>query len=126
MYLMRDNPKCVLQQGADNDWTYKGDINKMHRCYTDNNDDDLPTSTSGITYNVSASYTKRLMDALIDRGANGGVSGMDVVWIGGPDGPPRYVAITGINNHQIPNICIGTVGAYAMSNRGPIIMIFNS
>ena len=53
------------------------------------------------------------------------VAGDDCVWIGGPDCPKRYVAITGIDNHQIPSVRIGTVRAYAMSNRGPVIMIFN-
>ena len=40
-------------------------------------------------------------------------------------GPKRYVAITGINNHHIPRVHIGTFGAYALSNRGPVILIFN-
>ena len=53
------------------------------------------------------------------------IAGDDVVWIGGPVGPKRFVVITGINNHQIPRVRIGTVGAYAMSNRGPVILIFN-
>ena len=80
MYLMHDNPKRVLQQGADNEWSYKGYINKMHRWYNDDEDGDSPTPDIGITYSVSVSYAKRLLDALIDRGANGGVGGKDVVW----------------------------------------------
>ena len=116
MYLMHDNPKRVLQQGADNEWSYKGYINKMHQWFTEEDDDNSPTSISSVTYNVSASFLKRLLDGLVDQGANGGVGGKDVVWIGGPDGPPWYVAITDIDNHQIPRVCIGTVGAYAMSN----------
>ena len=44
------------------------------------------------------------------------VSANDCVWI---------VSITGIDNHQIPAVHIGTVGAFTMSNQGPAILIFN-
>ena len=125
MYLIRDNPKQVLQQGTDNEWMYKGYINKMHKWYSADDDDqsiDEPT----ITYNVSACrIRKRPKKGIVDRGANGMVASDDCVWIRGLDGPKRYVAITGIDNHQIPSVPIGTVGAYAMSNHGPGIMIFN-
>ena len=52
------------------------------------------------------------------------VGGDGVVWIGAPT-PARYVSITGIANHQIPKVPIGTVGGYTMSNRGPVICIFH-
>jgi len=122
---MRDNPQQVLQQGPDNKWAYKGYINKMHVWYCAD-DDDHSIEETDVTCNVSAGrISKRRKEGLVDRGANGMVAGDDVVWIGGPDGPKRNVAITGIDNHQIPRVHIGTVGAYAMSNRGPVIMIFN-
>ena len=61
--------------------------------------------------------------ALIERGANGSVGGNDCVWLGN-NVLPRNVSITGIDNHQITNVPIGTVGAYVMTNRGPVICIF--
>ena len=54
MYLMRNNPQQVLQQDANNEWSVKGYINKMHRWYTKDDDDDSPTTISSVTYNVSA------------------------------------------------------------------------
>ena len=62
--------------------------------------------------------------ALVDRGENGIVAGADYVWIGGPD-TPRYVNITGMDNHQLTDIRIGTVGALAQSNYGKVILIFH-
>eukprot|EP00536_Pseudo-nitzschia_multiseries_P006128 jgi/Psemu1/14525/gm1.14525_g len=62
--------------------------------------------------------------AMVDRGANGCIIGNDVCLIS-KDIPPRYVNNTGINNHQVQNIPIATCGAYSVSNRGPIILIFN-
>ena len=62
--------------------------------------------------------------ALVDRGANGIVAGADCVWIGGPD-TPRSVNITGMDNHQLTNVRIGTVGALAQSNWGNVILIFH-
>ena len=52
------------------------------------------------------------------------VGGDDRVWIGSTT-PTRHVSITGIDNHQIPVVPIGTIGVFAMSNRGPVILIFN-
>ena len=62
--------------------------------------------------------------SLCDRGANGSVGGSDTVWIGSPI-PNRTVNLTGVTNHQITNIPVGTVGAYIMSQRGPVIGIFH-
>ena len=62
--------------------------------------------------------------SLVDRGANGFVGGSDCVLIGKPV-VERYVSITGINNHQLNNILIATVGASAWPNAVPIICIFN-
>ena len=68
---------------------YKGVYNvKMHRWLTDDDDDDDDSIETGMTnyseaqvhYRVSASKFTRCNDhSLIDRGANGGVGGNDVV-----------------------------------------------
>ena len=101
----------------------------MHRLLTDDDDDSIvpenDPSEANVHYRVSAPKFARCNDhGLIDRGANGGVGGNDCVWIGVPT-PARYVSITGIDNHQIPEVPIGTVGAYTRSNRGPVILIFH-
>ena len=62
--------------------------------------------------------------ALVDKGAYGIVAGADCVWIGGPD-RPRYVNITGMDNHQLTDVRVGTVGALAQSNYGKVILIFH-
>ena len=91
----------------------------MHRWLTDDDDD------STVHYSVSASKFARCNDhLLIDRGANGGFGGKDCVWIGAPT-PARHVGIAGIDNNQIPKVPISTVGAYAMSNHGPVILFFH-
>jgi hypothetical protein len=59
---------------------------------------------------------------LVDRGANGGVAGDDVRPI---HMTARRVNVTGIADHQITDLKIGTVGAYAETQRGPTILIFN-
>jgi hypothetical protein len=59
---------------------------------------------------------------LVDRGANGGIAGNDCRIISYSD---RTVDVTGIANHQLTSIKIGTVGAYARSQRGPVILIMN-
>ena len=114
--------------------TYYGHVNpklinlNLHRWYT--NDDEIKDSktneqTITTDYNVSASHAaKQIPQSLIDRGANGGVAGSDCRWMG-ERVTPRNVSITGIDNHQLTNIPVGTVGAYAISNRGPVICIFN-
>ena len=73
-----------------------------------------------LSYNVDAQQlsgraSKHTMRTLVDQGASGCVAGGDCKRIGGPV-TPRHVSITGIDNHQLRNIPIGTVGAYAVSN----------
>jgi hypothetical protein len=83
------------------------------------------TTQEDCTYSVSLRRViKRDESSLCDRGANGVVAGADCVWIGGPV-VPRTVNITGIDDHQIGGVPIGTVGTKAMSNRGPVILIYN-
>ena len=62
--------------------------------------------------------------ALIDRGANGGISGSNCRII--ETSPVRFVNIEGINHHQVTHVPIVTCGAYVLTNNyGPIIVIFH-
>ena len=76
------------------------------------------------SYIVSA--TKRTVHsargALVDRGANGGIAGNDVKIISKTG---RTINVTGINNHQLSNVPIGTVAAHAVSQRGECIIIMH-
>jgi hypothetical protein len=54
--------------------------------------------------------------------ANGGIAGNDVRVILVSD---RVVDVTGIDNHQLTSIKIGTVGAIAQLQRGPVILIMH-
>jgi hypothetical protein len=60
---------------------------------------------------------------LVDRGANGGLGGGDVLLLATVEG--RKVDITGIDNHQLTNIPIATVAAKVRTTSGEIIMIFH-
>jgi hypothetical protein len=65
------------------------------------------------TYQISAHKTKSHHGALVDRGANGGIAGSNV----------RIIST--IDNHQLTKIKIGTVGSYADSHHGPVILIMH-
>ena len=76
-------------------------------------------------YSTSKTITDLMQETgLIDGGANGIIAGEECVWIGGPS-IPRTVDVTGIDKHQLTNISIGTVGSLCITNRGPVIVIFN-
>jgi hypothetical protein len=71
---------------------------------------------------VSAHKSSHTGRALIDRGANGGIAGNDVCIISTTG---RTIDVTGIGHHQLCSIKIGTVGAYADTQRGPAILIMH-
>ena len=60
--------------------------------------------------------------SLVDRGANGGVAGADVRVIFKTS---RTVDIKGIDNHQVIDIPIGTVGGVVTTQKGPVIAILH-
>ena len=76
-----------------------------------------------ISYVVS-NTTSSKKGSLIDRGANGGLAGKDVRIICHHD-PPKYIDVSGINNHKVENLPVVTVGGVAPSNRGPVIVIMH-
>jgi hypothetical protein len=82
----------------------------------------VETVSNHDTYHVSAHHSKELPRSLVDRGANGGIAGSDCRIISYSD---RTVDATGIANHQLTSIKIGTVGAYAKSQWGPVIIVMN-
>ena len=94
--------------------------------YEDNTyQDKLNITPSQVEYSVSRRNIKPAINhSLVDRRANGIVAGSDCIFIGGTF-PERRVHVTGMDNHQVRDIIIGTVGAYVISNRGPIICIWN-
>ncbi len=74
-----------------------------------------------LTYCVSAHHTHDAQ-SLVDRGANGGVAGVDVRVI---TKTHRKVHIQGIDNHQVSDIDIGTVGGVITTQNGPVIAILH-
>ena len=62
-------------------------------------------------------------NAMVDRGANGGLAGEDVRIISRND--DCSIDVTGIDAHQMINVPTGTVGGLTTSNKGNVILIFH-
>ena len=62
------------------------------------------------------------MSSLVDRGANGGIAGGDVYVHCLSD---RKVNVTGIENHQMPDLHIGTFLGVTKSNYGDILVVMH-
>jgi hypothetical protein len=77
---------------------------------------------ANVSYTVSLNQQKATTHSLVDRGANGGVAGNDVCIIFKTN---RTVDIRGIDNHQVTDIDIGTVGGVVQSQKGPIIAVMH-
>ena len=124
--IMTDNPVKLFDevgvfQGTINKSTYKMNF---HKWGVNAPVPALPTTTTA-TYNVSKSnQSSSVPIAFIDRGANGIVARNNCTWIGGLV-LPRSVSITGIDNHQMKNIPVGTVGAVSQSQQGSVICVFH-
>ena len=89
-----------------------------------NNNTSFQVKMHEIMYSISQHKSSKPQDygGLIDRGANGIVAGADVRVISKSH---RRVNIQGIDEHQIPDISIGTVGAVITTQHGPVIGIMN-
>ncbi len=74
------------------------------------------------TYSVSASYSSATQ-SLVDHGANGGIGGSDV-WIIYKT-PHHSVDVQGINNHQMIDIPIATVGGVINTQCREVIAIMH-
>jgi len=66
-------------------------------------------NATSITYTISACSANQNREALVDRGANGGIAGSDVRVI---NRTGRQVDIQGIDNHRITEIPIVTAGGH--------------
>jgi hypothetical protein len=75
-----------------------------------------------VMYQVSNHKKTTLPLVLIDRGANGGVTGSDTRLI---DKSLCSVHIQGIDDHMIKNVPIGTVSAVVNTQRGEVIAIMH-
>ena len=82
-----------------------------------------PSNTSVNTheYVVSRSSTST-RNALVDRGANGGLSGHDSRIIVTTD---RKVSVSGIDNHELNDLSIVSCGAVVSTNRGEVIIVMH-
>ncbi len=76
-------------------------------------------------YRVSTNNHSEATGALIDRGANGGITGNDCRVIEVNDQPHRYVNVEGIDGHVMVRRRLVTAGAITHSNRGPVILIMH-
>ena len=56
----------------------------------------------------------------IDRGANGGLAGSDVIILVRTG---RTVSVTGIDNHELPGLDIDTCAAFLHTNHGTVVLI---
>ena len=74
------------------------------------------------TYHVSASQHSDNTGALVDHGANGGITGADCHVIKAID---CFVNIEGIDNHVMEKHPLVMAGGITTSNRGPVILIMN-
>ena len=70
------------------------------------------------TYNAKHADSKYA--SLVDRGANGGIAGDDVYVHSLSD---HTVNVTGIEEHQMPDLCIGTFLAVTRTNYGEVLLI---
>jgi hypothetical protein len=79
-------------------------------------------NTCAITYSVSK-HQRKNGESLVDRGANGGLAGIDMRVIA--TSPHRTVHVEGIDNHQVRDIPIVTAGGVLQTNQGEVIGIFH-
>ena len=78
-------------------------------------------NTCHCTYSINKHQTK-LTGALVDGGANGGLSGSDVRVL---SETLNFADVTGIGEKSLTNLPLCTVGAVIPTHKGPIIGIFN-
>ena len=78
-------------------------------------------NTCKCTYSIHQHQTKT-SGALVDGGANGGLSGSDVRVL---SETLNFADVTGIGEKSLSNLPLCTVGAIIQTHKGPIIGIFN-
>ena len=75
-----------------------------------------------IEYSVTTSQTRTKNGALVDRGANGGIAGLDVRLIAKTN---KHVDVQGIDNHRMNDVPIASVGAVVNTWKGNSIAIMH-
>jgi len=75
-----------------------------------------------VVYSVSEHHASRQETALVDRGANGGMAGEDVMVV---ERGVKCATVNGINGHAVQDLPICTVAAIVKSNKGSIIIIMH-
>ncbi|EEC42961.1 predicted protein [Phaeodactylum tricornutum CCAP 1055/1] len=85
-------------------------------------DEPTPLQSNVLQYQVSRHNVIETTAALVDRGANGGLAGSDVMVL---HKTGRSATITGINDHTLSDLDIVTAAGYTESQNGPIILIMN-
>ena len=89
--------------------------------------DDGDGNQQPVTYETSVNLRKvgESIKSLIDGGANGGIGGEDMTFIGFlPEHKKVNVGIAG--NHQMTELRLAVFAAMMMSDKGPVIGIFHS
>lgn len=94
---------------------------KKHEVLIDDSGNIYRINNVSIVYSVN-NHSSRTGTPLVDRGANGGLSGNDVRTI---TKTTRQVNVQGIDQHQVTDRTIVTSCGYTESQRGPIIVILN-
>ncbi len=74
-----------------------------------------------VIYSIS-NYRTSSQKSLVDHGTNGGVAGNDVCVIYCTD---CQVDIQGIDNHQLTDVPIGTIGGVVMTQKRPVIAVMH-
>ena len=72
-------------------------------------------------YHVSK-HSSSHYGSLIDREANGGLAGSDVRIL---ERTGRTISVTGIDNHELPGLDIGTCAALLHTNHGKVVLIMH-
>jgi len=75
-----------------------------------------------VVYSISKHQADKQETSLVDRGANGGMAGDDVMVI---ERGERSATVNGIDGHTVQDLPICTVAAQVKSNKGPIILIMH-
>ena len=112
-------PKCQANQHRWTEQWTRGDPPDVGPLTQENNDAMTCEVSSEPDCEDNANHL-----ALIDSGANDITAGEDCRFIG-QCGMGRMVNMTGMDNHQMTDIKIGTVGALAKINGGDAIIIMN-
>ena len=72
--------------------------------------------------NINAHSGKSSYQALVDRGANGGIVGNDGKVLARTG---KYVDLWGVDDHKVDDLELVTAGAVVETQTGPIIIVMN-